>query len=325
MKPKLTILAILFLCNIFLVQTQTVTTPKGKSIYVFTQAEMSATDIAASNSSATGTYKQATLISNSSNTYNCHSYAWNMIENGPTCWMNYTDLHWYWDDGSYVLTTSENAQKIHYNTGDHSAIKSSVAGMYESKWGQGPVMRHSPTYGPSIYNMTYRNHYNIIVGPSIVCPSGTSFSVPNTLTGISWTKSSNIALSTTSGTSITASSAAGYASASGWISISKSGREVSRFNVEVGGQVIGGIINGSQTLNGFNVVSGSPVSVSVSYPGATNCVWTLISDSSGSISWGYYGFGTIGFYLPSSHTATFRATITSPCGTISSDYTFLMQ
>jgi hypothetical protein len=108
-------------------------------------------------------YPEAEILANASATYNCHSYAWNMTEEGggTICWLNQDpDLHLYWDDGSYEETTEANAVKFFYYTGDHSAVKStSHAGKYESKWGSFPLVRHSPTYGPEDYNMQYRKYY----------------------------------------------------------------------------------------------------------------------------------------------------------------------
>jgi hypothetical protein len=79
----------------------------------------------------------------------------------PTCWLNQTpDLHLYWDDGSYELTTEGYAEKIFYYSGDHSAVKSLThSGKYESKWGSWPLVRHDPEYGPASYNMQYRRYY----------------------------------------------------------------------------------------------------------------------------------------------------------------------
>lgn len=83
-----------------------------------------------------------------------------MTEGGPECWINANpDLHKYWDDGSYIETTAEHASKIYYYDGDHSAVVSpSVPGMYESKWGWGPLMRHAPDYGPYTL-MNNRRYY----------------------------------------------------------------------------------------------------------------------------------------------------------------------
>ena len=59
-----------------------------------------------------------------------------MMEGGPTCLiLSDPDLHWYWDDYCYVpVPTDANADKIYYPgiSEDHSAVKSSVPGYYES-------------------------------------------------------------------------------------------------------------------------------------------------------------------------------------------------
>ena len=86
-----------------------------------------------------------------------------MVEGGPTCWLNQSpDLHQYWDDGSYVETSLAYAEKIYYYAGDggHSAVPSpTVSGMYESKWGEAPLMRHYIDDGPTSYMMSYRRYY----------------------------------------------------------------------------------------------------------------------------------------------------------------------
>jgi hypothetical protein len=99
-----------------------------------------------------------------------------MVEGGSACWLDQNpDLHWYWDDNSYQITSSGEESKIFYYNGDHSAVRSSVSGMYESKWGSAPLMRHAPSYGPSTYNMQYRRYYKrtppFISGPDYLCPN----------------------------------------------------------------------------------------------------------------------------------------------------------
>ena len=118
-----------FLCN---AQTVYLYTPNGSQVYAFQRAEMSASDITYYTNFAAGAYPQATVLSNASTQYNCHSYAWNLIEGGPTCWLNQDpDLHKYWDDGSYQQTVENLGEKIFYYNGDHSAVKSQThAGMY---------------------------------------------------------------------------------------------------------------------------------------------------------------------------------------------------
>ncbi|MDR1543621.1 MAG: hypothetical protein LBS50_04265 [Prevotellaceae bacterium] len=143
-------------------QTVYLYTPNGSAVYAFQRTEMSAADIQYYTNEFATNYPLAEVLADASLTYNCHSYAWNLIEEGVTCWLNQDpDLHLYWDDGSYELTTEANAEKVFYYSGDHSAVKSTThSGKYESKWGAMPLMRHSPEYGPSIYNMQYRRYYH---------------------------------------------------------------------------------------------------------------------------------------------------------------------
>jgi hypothetical protein len=151
-------LFISFLCN---AQDVYLYTPNGSQVYAFQRTEMSPYEIAYYTERYAITYPYAEILANASTTYNCHSYAWNMIEGGSIFWLNQSpDLHKYWDDGSYEETTEGNAKKIFYYNGDHSAVKSTThPGKYESKWGSMPLMRHDPEYGPTSYSMEYRRYY----------------------------------------------------------------------------------------------------------------------------------------------------------------------
>ncbi|GHV08098.1 hypothetical protein FACS1894160_1810 [Bacteroidia bacterium] len=130
-------------------------------MYAEEYPEMSPAEIAYYTAECALEFPNAEILAPASTTYNCHSYAWNITEGGPICWLNqYPDLHLYWDDNSYEQTIEANAKKIFYYAGDHSAVKSTThSGKYESKWGSYPLVRHSPEYGPSIYNMQYRKYY----------------------------------------------------------------------------------------------------------------------------------------------------------------------
>jgi hypothetical protein len=150
-------------------------TPLGHEVFAITQSEeFSPSEIQAKNQEYINSFPNATFLADATTTYNCHSFAWNMSEGGSTCWLNQSpDLHWYWDDNSYLEKTASAAQKIFYYSGDHSAIVSPThQGMYESKWGRAPRMRHAPTYGPSSYNMNNRKYYAkipvAVSGPSMV-------------------------------------------------------------------------------------------------------------------------------------------------------------
>lgn len=131
--------------------------------------EFTPTEIASLTRQYMVLFPNATCLKPASNLYNCHSYAWNMTDGGDTCWINNNKLSdltkdcnikAYWSDQiGYKETYSEStAKKIHYYQSDHSAIKSSVSGYYESKWGQAPLMRHAPEYGPYT-NMDKRHLY----------------------------------------------------------------------------------------------------------------------------------------------------------------------
>lgn len=156
----------------------TIYTKYGNPVDALNISEMSSQEIAESNSYAISHYPNATFISNASATYNCHSYAWNISDGGSRCWINaakkltYDNLMKYWTDDYYGQTGNENnATKIFYYKSDHSAIKSSVAGMYESKWGKLPLMRHAPSYGP-YNNMDTRYYYTkAFHNGHINCPS----------------------------------------------------------------------------------------------------------------------------------------------------------
>lgn len=141
----------------------------GTEVEGFNYDEMSNNEINSLNNYAKTAFPNATYINTATRSYNCHSYAWNITDGGATCWINHSKLNdatsnsnikAYWSDFlGYTETTNEaEATKIHYYQSDHSAVKSSVPGYYESKWGSGPLMRHAPGYGPYT-NMDKRHYY----------------------------------------------------------------------------------------------------------------------------------------------------------------------
>ena len=154
MKTKVTI--ILFFCSLFLCQAQTVElyTPNGTKLYAGINSEFIniQQDTAYWNNWAKNNSLNPKLLGNSSNTYNCHSYAWNMTKGGPTCWLgDLSPVDWYWEDGSYVACNAYEATHIFYS-GHHSAVKLPYTyGKYVSKWSKGPLMEHDPEDVPSIY------------------------------------------------------------------------------------------------------------------------------------------------------------------------------
>jgi hypothetical protein len=153
------------------------------------------------------------IIGEGTYSYNCHAYAWHLTEgNTNQIWINRgtggsdeSNLSKYWDTnaGCFVQVDSESfADKIYYYTGDHSAIKSIVSGKYESKWGDYPLVRHTPTQVPytSPGNRKYYIKSPRISGPdSIYCDGPGYYTVenlPSSISGsqITWTCSSNLQL-----------------------------------------------------------------------------------------------------------------------------------
>jgi hypothetical protein len=137
----------------------TVYTPKGSAVTVIVMTtELTSADISSCNSYYSSTYPSATRLRSCSRRYNCHSYAWHDQSTSNTVWINTPGDDTYWQDGSYVPAPITGGQKVSYASDDHSAIAISSS-VYESKWGQAPLMRHAPCYVP--YNCSTLNGYQL--------------------------------------------------------------------------------------------------------------------------------------------------------------------
>lgn len=162
-----------------------IATPCGLIVEVLYLDEMSQDVIDDYNTSYVQTYPNATKIGSATQTYNCHSYAWNMVEGGPTCWINAASLedvenHNYNDDNlakywagncAYMEVSESSANKIYYYNSDHSAIfKLGDRSKYVSKWGAGPLMEHDPGYGP--YDDMVNRRYYLKLEPEYVVITG---------------------------------------------------------------------------------------------------------------------------------------------------------
>lgn len=91
-------------------------------------------------------YPGAVVVGDATSTYNCHAYAWRVSEGGSNVWVGLsttTAEDVYWADGSFV-PDGTNYTKISYEGGNHSAIRSSDAGYFVSKWGEWPLVKHTP-------------------------------------------------------------------------------------------------------------------------------------------------------------------------------------
>lgn len=110
--------------------------------------------------------------------FNCHSYAWYMSQKSPELtnprWIGYysgnTDEHIYWNDGSYIEVVNETYPgMVSWASGDHSAITTSVTGIWKSKWNEFPLFIHNwddTPYGTN--NLKFYSPFNVN-SPSYVC------------------------------------------------------------------------------------------------------------------------------------------------------------
>lgn len=170
----------------------TVLTPEGRPVPADTPSEMSselinyynnATDDYIADPNNDENYSDeicAIRIGNSSDTYNCHGYAWSISEGGETVWIGTSadpDVEtYYWSDGaysndgepSYVSASEFEATHAWYTDGDHSVRKIqnsyptsvvyrdfqahyNVELNYVSKWGYYGKYQHAK--GHDIYKM----------------------------------------------------------------------------------------------------------------------------------------------------------------------------
>ena len=159
----------------------------GQALGVYSFPELSAQEIIDITNYYVSNYPNAEMIRPASAKYNCHSYAWYSQSTSNQYWLNsHTEnnafqLRRYWTDDYYYATTAVDAEIVYYSSGDHSAIPLSTS--YISKWGQAPLMKHSPTYCPYIStNRQYYKHrtslpYTIsssIVGDNVI-PANTPY------------------------------------------------------------------------------------------------------------------------------------------------------
>ena len=122
----------------------------------------------------------ATVIVPATKTYNCHFYAWAWDPNNR---MNMYDPSAYWNDGSYATAYEYDATHIYYlgPSSDHSArrITSSI---YESKWGDGPLVQHAPNDVPTEYGQIYKCY--VIAQYTVTFDANGGSNAPSSIAGI---------------------------------------------------------------------------------------------------------------------------------------------
>ncbi|MDO8930186.1 MAG: hypothetical protein Q7W54_14520, partial [Bacteroidota bacterium] len=217
MKRMIFITIYLLFCIIYGSAQYTVTTnvktPKNSTVpdtRIFTGTDFSYTSpqLAALAADLQANYS-AELISAPTKKYNCHAYAWHVSEGGNQVWIGYetsTAEDIYWTDGSYIEEPECIATKVSYHeSGNHSAIRLNST-WYQSKWGDGPLVKHYLNNVPNGYNPSLQKKYYTLApsisGPSTVCSSGATFTLNNLpdSASVSWDKSFNLAYVSGQGT-----------------------------------------------------------------------------------------------------------------------------
>lgn len=179
--------------------------PQPNKVNSTMKTDISANEIAAIQKYAAVTYN-ATFISAQTILYNCHSFAWNMSEQGIICWMGLNtvtaeDIYWNASEGGYMEVLNEaEASKVSYSLDDHSAVTTHTLGIVRSKWGDDALYEHPIGDGP--YNrMDSRKYYKLRVNiapqnSNVPCYNQTkTFTSPplNLIDGTyTWTCSSNL-------------------------------------------------------------------------------------------------------------------------------------
>ena len=142
-------------------------TPFRKSVTGYTYSDFTSTEKYTETKNVLDNYN-VVLLDSASPRYNCHSYAWNLSNDGDTCWINSSiyslndNLQQYWVNDLYSTPKPSNSSgytRVFYYDGDHSALSSYGSSQYQSKWGKGPLVRHAPTEVPSEYKASYRRFY----------------------------------------------------------------------------------------------------------------------------------------------------------------------
>ncbi|MRG44677.1 T9SS type A sorting domain-containing protein [Chitinophaga sp. SYP-B3965] len=323
---------IFLLPTITFAQTQSnVTTPKGSSVVAYIYAEGSSTARGNTDIAVAAQYPNAVQTSyfndgySSSARFNCHGYAWNMVEGGPVRWIGVgTTTHEdiYMTDGSYVQVCSETYPgKVSLGVADHSAITTSTPGIWQSKWGGQPLMTHASNDHP-YYKFDYTYWVSTAIsGPAEVC-SPSTFSVQN-ISGAtySWTSSSNLSISG-SGNAVTVSGTG--TNGAGWVEVYIStgcGTATRRMNVHKGPP--GALTHTIETLfdpTQLCYLAGNTYTWVLSphgpVPGATNIYFMVFEAATGPgspIQGSYSQNMDVSFYwYPSNY--TFMAWAENACG-----------
>ncbi len=186
-------LSMLLFCLVFSSAAFAQLTPNCTDIspYVVYPPPLTQEQINSINASQQSQFPNVVKLAEPTSSYNCHNYAFVNSEGGPEFWLNTPGDDAFWNDASYVVSTSTTASnlKVSYQ-GDHTAVTTSVVNQAISKWGAWGLYRHNITDVPSSYlpNNTltyYTRSLPTISGPSLICTNG-SFALNNAVGNVSW-------------------------------------------------------------------------------------------------------------------------------------------
>ena len=207
-------------------QRADVKTPKGSNVIAYIPDEMSSGNRAYWDSYFESAYPNAEQINtygsySSSNKFNCHGYAWHMVESGSNLndprWIGYyytTREDIYMSDGSYVQVANEMYPgKVSWSSGDHSAITTSQSGVFKSKWNKYPLFEHDwndTPYGTN--NLKYYVSTNINGSSSVLCNYSTRTFTTSNIPGASysWSVGSGLTLNNNGNYSTTVTASSSY-------------------------------------------------------------------------------------------------------------------
>ena len=282
-------------------QTQSnVTTPKGSTVTAYITPEISSylrayydSHYYTSNRSFIGYFSDGY---SSSGRFNCHGYAWHMVEGGSPRWIGAyatTDEDIYMTDGSYVQVCSEMYPgKVSWASGDHSAITTSTPGRWISKWGSAPLVEHD--WNDSPYGTTNLKYYvstNVSGSSSVLCSETRTLSAPS-IVGATYTWSVNsslLSILSGQGSHQVTVQCSGSSFGQGWVEVQittpcSSGSSTSKkFNFWVGipdtpGSIIGDPSPGPGSVKAYQAVAA----------GASSMSWILPYCYGCSQPWGFY-------------------------------------
>ena len=296
--------------------------------------------IAFLNAYYTTTYPFATVISNSSATYNCHGYAWHITEGGEVRWIgldNMSEEDIYMSDSSYIQVKPTAPAKVSYGYSDHSAVTDGSPTQLKSKWRDGPLMSHASNYSPPFDNRDLKYFVKIsdIIGPDAICNNTTTTytitSVPTA--SYDWHKSSNLNI-TINGNSV---SVTPTGSGNGWIKVYVSttggGYITETKIIKIGKPIISlGSYSNLQDMGYGNYYKILPASGVYAYAGtltalaegATSDEWSYVSGITGkNIAYWSVSGGTVDVGAKTNNAGEIlRYTATNGCGSSSANYTF---